>query len=289
MNTENLKEELQKHVVMLAQNIGERNYLAYENLRKSAEYILNEFKNYRLNIKVQEFKYLGKKFQNIIGGQEQKQDSVIIVGAHYDTVVGSPGACDNASGIAMLLVLAKIFAKKIGDLHGIEFVAFTNEEPPFFQTPAMGSMIFAKQAKKEKAAIKAMLCFESVGYFSDRPNSQNYPFGLSFFYPNKGDFIAVVGNIQSQDLLKKTVKNLKLQTDLKVESLIGFNFIAGVDFSDHASFWKYGYPAVMLTDTAFYRYPFYHSEHDTQEKIDYGMLSKLTYALESLISDLANN
>lgn len=278
---------LKKHVFELSHNIGERNYWNYQNLNKAAEYIKTRFKEYGYDIELQSYVLDNKEFSNIIaikkGGNSPEQ--IIIVGAHYDTVMGSPGADDNASGVAGLLELARLFSK-IEINKTIKFIAFVNEEPPFFQSKDMGSRVYAKIAKKNKDKISAMICLEMIGCYNKEPKSQSYPLFLGLFYPDKANFIAFVSNFHSISLLNRFKNAFKKNSIFPLETLVAPNLVSGVDWSDHSSFWKYGYKAIMVTDTAFYRYPYYHSELDTYEKLDYKSMTEVVGGLYYVLLEL---
>lgn len=277
---------LQQHVYKLAHQIGNRSVFEYEQLNAAREYIVCAFRSFGYDVAFQEYRVLGKTVENIIAtkiGKEKPQE-MIVVGAHYDTCF-NPGADDNASAIAGLLELARYTSQRKTN-KTIKFVAFVNEEPPFFKTEDMGSRVYAREAKKGKEDIKAVLILEMIGYYSDRPHSQRYPLFLGPFYPNKGNFIAVVGNFRSRRLVKKIISCFKRYTRFPIESVVDFGFVSGADFSDHWSFWKEGYPAVMITDTAFYRNPHYHSNSDTYEKLDYEGMAEVARGFISVLMEL---
>jgi Zn-dependent M28 family amino/carboxypeptidase len=213
-----------------------------------------------------------------------RPEEIILVGAHYDSVEGCPGANDNGSGVAALLELSR----QIPPLPcTVRFVAFVNEEPPFFQTDQMGSRVYAKLARQRGDDIHAMLALETIGYYNDKPGSQRYPAFFRFFYPDRGNFIAFVSDLSSRLLLHKTIAAFRAQVDFPAECCATFAAVPGVDWSDHASFWREGYPAVMVTDTAPFRYPFYHTPEDTPDKIDYTRLAQVTEGLGGVIATLA--
>ncbi|MFQ5544129.1 MAG: M20/M25/M40 family metallo-hydrolase, partial [Nitrospiria bacterium] len=205
-------------------------------------------------------------------------DGVIVIGAHYDTVQGSPGADDNASGVAVLLETARLL-QKITLEKTIVFVAFANEESPFFRTDAMGSAQFVKKALREKMEIQMMVSLEMLGFYSDASHSQTYPPFLKYFYPDKANFIAVVGNPASHKQVRKMTRYFQQSEKLPVESLVAPSFVPGVDFSDQLNFWKKGIPAVMLTDTAYNRNPHYHTPNDLPRTLHYEKMSQVTRQL----------
>ena len=288
MDITELEDSLKKQVKVLSKDIGERNFVKHASLQRSADYISKEFKRLGYTVKEQVY-YINKlPFRNIIAVKPAGQDSrVIIVGAHYDSVIGSPGADDNASGVAGLLLLAELLS--VHNLSKtIKFVAFTNEEPPFFTTPDMGSYRYAQALKKKKEDVEVMLCLESIGYYKLEEGSQSYPFGLGSFYPSRGNYIAVASNLLSAKFLKQIVDTLRKNTKCPVEYLLAPVFLApAIAFSDHWSFWKMGYKAVMITDTAFYRTPYYHTSSDTAEKINYEYMAQVIKGLYAVLLKMA--
>jgi Zn-dependent M28 family amino/carboxypeptidase len=282
-----LTENLKRHVYKLSAEIGNRSFSEYENLQAAADYITAQFATYGYAVQFHDYTILSKTARNIIAVKKGSSDrgDEIIVAAHYDSCL-NPGADDNASGIAVLLELARIIVDSYTDC-SIRFIAFTNEEPPFFHTETMGSRVYVKEAVKRRDDIKAVIVLEMVGYYSDQPDSQSYPPLLGPFYPNKGNFIAVVGNFGSHWLVNSIVSSFKEQSSLPIEALVAPSFIPGVDFSDHWSFWQEGYAAVMITDTAFYRNPFYHTFLDTYEKLNYQAMSEVVTGLTAVLVQLA--
>jgi hypothetical protein len=211
---------------------------------------------------------------------------IVVVGAHYDSAMGAPGANDNGSGVAALLELARIL-RDSKPARTLRFVAFVNEEPPFYRGDAMGSRQYARRCRERGENIVAMLSLETIGYYSERPGSQRYPFPLSFFYPSTGNFIAFVSNLSSRGLLHETIASFRRHAAFPSEGVAAPAFIPGVDWSDHWSFWQEGYPALMVTDTAPYRYPHYHTAQDTPDKVDYEALARVVKGLEGMLRDLA--
>jgi len=260
---------------------------SYTKLENTAQYIVKQFASYGYEVAFHEYTVYNKIARNIIVSHtgDTHPEEIILVGAHYDTCF-NPGADDNASGIAGLLTLADIIRQKNTN-RTIQFVAFVNEEPPFFKTKDMGSRVFAKKARKSGENIKAIIILEMIGYYSHAIHSQRYPPLLGFFYPNKANFICAVGNWQSQKLVKYICSRFRHHTHFPIESYVGPGFVPGVDFSDHWSFWKEGYTAVMITDTAFYRYPHYHSSSDTYEKLDYESMAAVITGLSNVVIELA--
>ena len=282
-----LGESLKKHVYILSHEIGERNVYTYAKLNETAGYITGEFESYGYKVDFQEYSTRGKIFKNIIVTKngDKKTGEVIILGAHYDTRE-NPGADDNASAVAGLLETARAFSDKVPG-RTIKFIAFVNEEPPFFKKKTMGSKVYARSAREKQENIKGALILEMIGYYSNEPKSQHVPPGFGFFYPNKGNFIGVVGNFKSKQLVRDTVAYFRGGTSFPVEWVVAPKILIGVDFSDNWSFWKEGYPAVMITDTAFYRNPNYHKVSDTYETLDYENMSEVVKGLTAALDKLA--
>ena len=283
----NLADRLKTHVINISDKIGERNYWFYQNLNKALEYIASSFREFGLPVELQTYKIDEKKFSNIIATKKGKTSSneVIVIGAHYDSVVGSPGADDNASAVAGLLELARLFSEIETD-KTIKFIAFVNEEPPYFQSPQMGSRVYAKQAKKNQENIIAMISLEMIGYYNQNRKSQEYPLFLGLIYPDTANFIGFVSNFGSKSLVDKMTKAFKKYSEFPVETIVAPSIVPGVDWSDHGSFWKYGYKAIMVTDTSFYRYQHYHAQSDTYEKLDYESMTEVVYGLHKAIEEL---
>jgi hypothetical protein len=283
--TQEIQENLRKTVNMLSREIGSRGYMQVAALDRAAEYIVSELKRYGYDVSLQPYVYRGNTYRNIsveIRGRGNT-DNILVVGAHYDTVTGTPGADDNASGIAGLLELSRLLNGKPLK-KTVRFVAFALEEPPIFRSKFMGSYVYAKQLKEKGEYIEGMICLEMIGFFSDEPQSQFFPLPFfRWFYPERGNFITLVSNIQSRDFLNLVKTSFRKGTDLPVESLSTFSIVPGIDFSDHRSFWKFGYDALMVTDTAFYRNPNYHGTGDTIETLDFERMAEVVVGLKSAI------
>lgn len=285
-----IQDKLQEYVLELAESIGERNLQNYPQLVRSAEYIEQQFKKYNYKVQSQSFKVTGNTVRNIVAELPGKTvpSEIIVIGAHYDSVTGSPGANDNGSGVAAMLEIAGLLASQ--ELaRTIRFIGFVNEEPPFTFTSDMGSYNAANQSYSNKENIIAMFSLETIGYYSDEARSQFYPVPLSLFYPDTGNFIGFVSNINSRALLRQSVKAFRKHASLPSEGLAGPNWIGAINLSDHWSYWRQGYQALMVTDTAMFRYPYYHTSNDTKDKIDYHRLTKVTTGLAGMLIDMANN
>jgi len=258
-----LAERLRQHVEVLAQD--ERN----RDLETPARYIEKAF----AESASQYFRSGGREVRNIEAGAGD-----IVVGAHYDTVPGSPGADDNASGVAVLIELSRILRNL-----KIRFVAFANEEAPYFLGPEMGSFVYARERGQ---GVRAMFSLEMLGYYDDAPGSQRYPAPLGLFYPDRGNFIAFVADLGCFSLVRKACRLFRRGSDFPSEWLAAPSIVPGLSWSDHWSFRQHGYPAVMVTDTAFYRYPHYHLPGDTPEKLDYERMAKVTAGLAAMLKEL---
>ncbi|MBI5752820.1 MAG: M28 family peptidase [Hydrogenophilales bacterium] len=285
---DSLSANLLRHVQMLAGEIGERNVYRPAALDAAARYIEAEFAGIGYSVKRQTYVAQGVESANleiVLPGQRWPDES-IVVGAHYDTVEGSPGADDNASAVAALIEIARL-------LHGhapgrtLKLVAFVNEEPPFFFFGEMGSRVYARAARSRQENIRLMISLEMLGYYRDEAGSQAYPPLFRYFHPDCGNFIAFVSNFRSRRVMRRAARAFRDHSDFPLESTAAFGWIPGVAWSDHLSFWREGYRAFMCTDTAFFRNPYYHSAQDTPEKLDYPRLAVLTDALAKMCGTLA--
>ncbi len=286
---EELAERLAGHVQVLAGEIGERCIDgSYEELGRAAEYVESQFEQMGYETKDQWYEVGGVKVRNIevsIAGASDPEE-VVVVGAHYDSALGTPGADDNASGVAVLLELARTMGgKETG--RTVRFVAFVNEEPPWFQTDDMGSVRYAGMCKERGDRVKAMLSLEMLGCYSDEEGSQKYPPPFSSFYPEVGNFVAFVGNTGSGSLVRRCVKVFRRSVEFPSEGAAAPASIPGVGFSDHWSFWQQGWKAVMVTDTAFNRYAHYHEGTDTVEKVDAERMARVTVGLVGVVEELS--
>ncbi len=283
-----LERELRTSVNALAGDIGERNLFTYDKLVTAADYIGAALAGYGYEVHRQGYEVSGKVCENLeveIAGT-RRPDEIVLIGAHYDSVMGSPGANDNATGVAAVLALARAFVGTPTS-RTLRFVAFVNEEPPFFQTGRMGSWVYAKRSRQRGEHIVAMLSLEMLGYYSDEPGSQRYPFPLSFFYPSRGNFIGFVGNVRNRRLVRQVVEAFRGHARFPSEGGALWGLLPGIGWSDHWAFWKEGFPAIMVTDTALFRYPAYHLPSDTPEQVRYDHMARVVSGLERVVRDLA--
>lgn len=283
-----LCERLKKHILILTEKIGERNIWHFNELEVSADYIEKFLSDMGYEVKKQYYKVRDKTVRNIeaeIVGTSQPGE-IVVVGAHYDSVLGSKGANDNASGVAAVLEIARFLVRKKLS-RTVRLVMFVNEEPPFFKTDDMGSRVYASRSRQYGEQIVAMLAIETIGYYSDIIGSQQYPFPFSFFYPNTANFIGFIGNISSRHLVHKAIGIFRMYTEFPSEGLAAPGWMTGIGWSDHWSFWKEGYPAIMVTDTALFRYKYYHTQEDTPDKIEYAHMARVVAGITRVVTELA--
>lgn len=284
-----LEKNLKEHVYILSSEIGSRNVnTQYIQLNEAKKYISDKLLSWGYVVKFQNYDVYGKEVSNIIAekANTNPNEEIIIIGAHYDSCY-NPGANDNASGVATVLELARWF-KDRNTKKNIRFITFVNEEPPFFHTPFMGSSIYAKKLHTDNEKIGAIIIFEMVGRYSNKLFSQRYPPFLGFFYPNRANFIGIVGNIKSRNLVKKVREIFKKKSSFPVVGIAAPKFVNGIDFSDHWSFWQEGYEAIMMTDTAFFRSNTYHQQSDTHETLDYTQMGEVVNVMSKVLKELSN-
>jgi hypothetical protein len=274
-------DNLYRHVQFLTSIAGYRHYGNLPGLQRCVDYIRSEFEIANGRIVLQDFEVQGRTYQNVICSLGPADRPRIIVGAHYDVCGPQPGADDNASAVAGLLELARLMGAHGDKLaYRLDFVAYCLEEPPFFRTSHMGSYVHARSLRDKNAVVKEMLCLEMIGFFSDQENSQSFPLPMMrWFYPTRANFIAVVSNLRNWPLVRQVQKDMQMGADIEVCKLSAPALVPGVGLSDHRSYWKFGFPAVMITDTAFYRNPNYHQSSDTIETLDFNKMAQVVQAI----------
>lgn len=280
--------KLNKHIVYLSEEIGERHYLFPESLEHSTEYIRRSFKAYDMypNSIVYGDEQLFEIIYVELAGSEHDA-AKIVVGAHYDTVPATLGADDNASGVAALIELVRLLGSE-SLYRDIILVAFPNEESPFYNTHLMGSQVFADYISDKK--IAGMISLEMLGYYSQVPGSQQYPWPINWFYPDTASFIAFVGNLSSRNWLRRSIEAFREHAMVASEGLVApVSLIPDVARSDQVSFWRHDIPAFMITDTANFRSPYYHFADDTVETLNLTIMSKLVIGLKHMLVELAND
>jgi Zn-dependent M28 family amino/carboxypeptidase len=286
--TSHLETRLREHVAVLAADIGERHVGRPEALHAAEAFVAGALGAHGHDVARQTYMAGGVPSSNLevtVPGTGRASE-IVLVGAHYDTVPGSPGADDNASGVAALIEIARIL-RDARFARTVKLVAFVNEEPPFFLSGEMGSGVYARAARRRGDDIRAMLSLEMLGCYRDGRGSQAYPPFLRFFYPEAGNFIAFVSNLRSRRLLQEVTRAFRRVCDFPAETLASPAIVPGVSWSDQRSFWREGYPGVMVTDTAFYRYPHYHLASDTPDRVDYARMARVVAGLAQTVQALA--
>lgn len=277
---------VRRHLDNITQTPGYRNYKNIGQLYAIADYIKGNFSKYSDSVSLQEYSVDSILYKNVacsFGTENQKR---IIIGAHYDVCGNQQGADDNASGIAALIELARQLQKQ--KLHyRVDLVAYTLEEPPFFRTESMGSYIHAKYLHDNKIEVYGMLSVEMIGYFSDEKRSQQYPVGLlSLFYGNKGNYITLVKKMGAGKFARRFCREYKSAGTIRTKKFAAPKSLPGIDFSDHLNYWKFGYSALMITDTSFYRNHNYHQVSDTVLTLDIARMAKTIDGIYRTITSL---
>lgn len=283
------KDRLYNDINFLTSINPPRNYKNINSLNECAYYIYNEFKKLNsFSIEFQKYKIVEDEYKNIIASYGPKSSERIIIGAHYDVCDNQPGADDNASAVAGLLEIARLISEQKPELKNrIDFVAYTLEEPPFFETEFMGSAVHARSLAKSNVKVKIMICLEMIGYFSENKNSQKFPLPiLKLFYPSKGNFIAVVGKSNSKKMVKTIKQYINEVSLINAYSLTSPVIIPGINLSDHQSYWKYNYKALMITDTSFFRNPNYHKTTDTISTLNFNKMKEVVKGIYWAIINL---
>jgi Zn-dependent M28 family amino/carboxypeptidase len=277
---------LETHVRALAETFAPRDESHPENLDRAAAYIRRELQEAGGRVEDQPFEVGGTTYRNVIARFGPETRERIVVGAHYDAAGPYPGADDNASGVAGLIELARLLQKSTPRTQ-VELVAYTLEEPPHFASSTMGSAFHAAALKRQGIPLRAMIALEMIGYFTDAPDSQRFPLpGMKRLYPTRGNFITVAGKLGQGALVRQVKKAMRSASPLGVESISAPASLPGVSLSDHRNYWEAGYPAVMITDTAFYRNDNYHTESDTPDTLDYKRMAMVVQGLHAAVMGL---
>jgi len=281
-------ERLERHVRMLAEECSPRDAWHPANMERAAAYIARELELSGASVSEQRFRAAGVSFRNVIGAFGPITVDRLVVGAHYDAAEGHAGADDNASGVAGLIELARLLRDR-PLAYRVELVAFALEEAPFFGTPEMGSFVHDLVLHAAGGRVIAMISLEMIGFFSDRPGSQGFPFAaLRAFYPTTGNFIVVAGRLCDARLVRRVKRSMRSGLDLPVYSINAPRSLPGLDLSDHASYWDRGDSAVMVTDSAFYRNSNYHTAADRPDTLDYSRMARVAEAVARAVVDLAS-
>jgi Peptidase family M28 len=284
-----LASRLSQHVKYLSVTIGERNIYRAGSLQAATDYLRNNLVQAGYAVTDQTYNVQGHAVSNLeadLAGREGDAGAVV-VGAHYDSVAGTVGADDNASGVAATLELARMLQRS-RLRRTIRFVLFVNEEPPYFQTEQMGSFVYARQLRRDGVPVSAMVSLEMLGFYSDLPGSQKYPALLGRFYPSRGNFIGLVGNSESRNLVRRATRRFRESSQFPSEGVAAPASLPGVGWSDQWSFWQQGYPAIMITDTALFRYPYYHTPLDTLDKVDFEKMARVVEGVRNVVASLAD-
>ncbi|HEV8308903.1 MAG TPA: M28 family peptidase [Methylomirabilota bacterium] len=291
-----LRDELRRHVAVLAGEIGERHLLVPAKLARAVEYLEATFASagYHVRRHTYEIEHQAlpapeavRVFHNLEVERPgaARAEEIVLVGAHYDTVLGTGGANDNASGAAAVLALARRFASRTLP-RTLRFVLFANEEF-YFQRPQMGSLVYARALRRRGDRVVVMLSLETIGYYSDREGSQLYPPPLGLVFPSVGNFVGFVGNLGSRAEVRSAIAAFRRHARFPSEGAAMPPILPGIAWSDHWAFWQAGYPALMVTDTAPYRYQWYHHPGDTPDKLDYERMARVVAGLGSMLAELA--
>jgi hypothetical protein len=280
----------QRHVRALSDSIGSRGAQRIESARAAALYVRTVLEGYGYEVEEQSYTVGGREHRNLQASVRGVSfpEEIVVVGAHYDTHDRTPGADDNASGVSAVLELARLMVSS-RPARTVRFVLFGTEEPPYFNTEDMGSRVYARRAAETRARIVAMYSLEMLGFYSDEEGSQRHPPPLQLFFPHRGDFVAFVGNPASGSLLRTSLRRFRETTAFPSEGIVSSSMIPGVELSDHASFWRNGFPAVMVSDTGPFRNTNYHLPSDTAGTLDFGRMARVIVGVRSVIEGAAGS
>jgi Zn-dependent M28 family amino/carboxypeptidase len=278
---------LERHVRKLCEEFFPRDAFHPENLDQAAAWIRSQLEESGAPVAIQPFLVEGRSYGNVVASFGPESRERVVVGAHYDVWGELPGADDNASGVAGLMELARLLAAAPLSAR-VELVAFTLEEPPAFGSPAMGSAVHAKSLREAGGSVRAMLSLEMIGCFSDEAGSQQFPLPLlRLFYPGRGNFLALAGRLTELGLLRRIRSSMRAASPLPVRTIAAPRGLFGIDLSDNVSYWDQGFPALMVTDTAFFRNERYHTAADMPDTLDYTRMAEVVRGLCQAVVDLA--
>jgi len=267
------------------QKLGPRNSeneKTYNQLRQCEEWIRQRWESQGYVVKKHTFSIREKEYSNLeieIKGRTLPSE-IIIISAQYDTLPDSPGANNNGSGIAILFQLSQLLRKRTPD-RTLRLLNFVNEEDPFFGTEMMGSFQYAKRCRQQGEDIRVMLSLDALGVYKNEPGSQRLPFPFSIFYPDRGNFLAFIGNLQSRKYVKEVTKGFKKGSSFQIQAGVAPEWAKGGSWSDHSSFWKFGYPGIMVTDTGGFRSAHHTTKEDTIEKLDFEAMSRIVIGMHA--------
>ena len=285
-----LSKRLRVHVTKIGGEIGDRNVWAYEELNAAVAYISAVLREAGYAVTEQPFEAGGRTVKNLVAelpGTGASANEILVVGAHYDSVRGCPAANDNGTGVAGVLEIARAMAKD-APKRTVRFVLFVNEEPPFFQTELMGSLVYARSCKARGDTVGGMISLETIGYYSDARGSQKYPPPYDRMFPDTGNYIGFVGDDRlSPEFVRDVIGSFRRHTKFPSQGVAAPAQVQGMGWSDHWAFWQVGYPGLMVTDTAPFRYPHYHEPTDTPDKVDYGRCARVVMGMVRVTRELA--
>ena len=284
-----LRDRLSSEVSYLSVYIGDRSLPRPHSLQAASDYLTNNLREQGYTVTELPYSVKGEKVHNLeasLAGTDVTLGQVI-VGAHYDSVAGTVAANDNGTGVAAVLEIARL-VRQMKFRRTVRFVLFVNEEPPYFQTAVMGSRVYAHQLRQGGVPVSAMISLETIGFYSDQPGSQKYPPILSLFYPSRGNFITFVGNTESRWLVRESIRSFRESTRFPSEGIAAPGDWTGIGWSDQWSFWQEGYPGIMVTDTAPFRYPYYHTQNDTIDKVNFDRTARVVEGICKVVEELAN-
>jgi len=283
-----LASRLSAHVKYLSETVGERSMSRPDTLRSVTQYLRDSLKQAGYESNERTYSIEGQTVSNVeatLAGSDAARGQVV-VGAHYDSVAGTVGADDNATGVAGVLELARML-RGSNPRSAVRFVFFIDEEPPHFQTEAMGSLVYARQLRRDGVPVSAMISLEMLGFYSDAPESQRYPPFVGLFYPKRGNFIGFVGDEESRDLVRRSVRIFRESASFPSQGMAAPANWPGVGWSDQWSFWQEHYPAIMITDTAMFRNPYYHTTRDTANRLDFERMARVVGGVRKVVASLA--
>ncbi len=284
-----IKNGLERDVAYM-QRLGPRNSVdgeTYTRLRECEDWIRERWQSRGYSVKSQTYLFEGRKYSNLeieLRGRVSSSE-IIIVSAQYDTLPDSPGANNNASGVAILLALSSLLRNYAPD-KTLRLVNFVNEEDPFFGTEMMGSYQYAKRSRELREDIRVMLSLDTLGIYNDKPNSQKLPFPFSLLYPDCGNFLAFIGDFSSRKHMVAATRGFKKGSSFPIEAGVIPRWVEGAGWSDHLSFWKFGYPGIMVTDTGGFRSPYHTTKEDTMEKLNFEAMSRIVLGMYCSIQEL---
>jgi peptidase M28-like protein len=278
---------LRADVEALATRFHPRRAAHPKNLDRAAAYLADAFRAAGAEVAVQAYPAFKATYRNVLARFGPDTPERIVLGAHYDAAGDDPGADDDASGVAGLIELARMLAASPPPIR-VDLAAYTLEEAPAFATEAMGSVVHARSLKEADVRVRLMMSLEMIGAFSDAPGSQQVPVGLDrSAYPTTGNFIAIVGRRGHAGMVSEIAAAMRYASSVPVQTLVAPRDVPGVDLADHRSFWDLDYPAVMVTDTAFFRNPRYHTPEDTPDTLDYARMAEVVEGVHCVVQAVA--